>query len=390
MTARASSAQTPAPAGAGGTFPWPDGLPCVIYRIRLDSRRAPEFISPGSLPLLGLAPDTLLGRPALLRELVHAADRPNVLRHLEAAIPNHKTFQLEYRIRHARGHWLTVWEQGRVLRDSHGKAVAMEGYITDISDRARNAQLRRLREFESQQARKHKSINTLATGIAHDFNNVVAGILGSAELIKMEFENEPNHPAQEFLQQIFQAGERARELIHQIKAFSQRQLCERRLLQLGPVLSESLQIIRSIIPAKVEILQHSAPNCPSILGDAAQIQQSLLNLCTNAWLSMPDRAGQIDLKLGTCDVDEKMSKKNPDLHPGPYVCISVCDNGPGLSKSSQDRLFEPFAHKRASGKKCGLELYAVHESMQAHEGAVVLESAPGQGTQFHLYFPAQI
>lgn len=387
MNTRSTPAENPARAGAEKALPLLAGLPGMVYRERLEPSRAIEFVSAGSLALLGLAPETLMGRPARLRDLMHPADRDRILREIETGIAGRKAFQADYRIRHARGHWLAVWEQGRVIGDAHGKAAALEGYLTDITERVRDGDLRRTREFEAQQLRKNKSINMLASGIAHDFNNVVAGILGSAELIKMELEHEPHHPGQEFLQQIFQAGERARELVHQIKAFSQRQPCERRPIQLPPLITESLQIIRSIIPPKVEINRHLEPKCPGILGDAAQIQQCLLNLCTNAWLSMPERAGRIELKLGACEVDEKAAQKSPDLHPGRYVCISIGDNGPGMSKSAQERVFEPFAHKRTTGKKCGLELYAVQEVMQAHEGAVVLESAPGQGSRFHLYFP---
>jgi PAS domain S-box-containing protein len=390
MNPRTPSTQTPAQAAADTVLPALACLPGVVYRLRLSPQRTLEFVSASSLTLLGVPSESLLNRAAALHELIHTGDRDRVLREIETAITQRKHFQVEYRIRHARGHWLSVSEQGQVAPANNGQPIALEGYITDISGRARNAQLQRAKEFESHQMRKNKSINTLASGIAHDFNNVVAGILGSAELIKMELENVPNHPSQEFLQQIFQAGERARELVHQIKTFSQRQPCDRRPIQLQPFLTESLQIIRSIIPQKVEITRRMDPKCPGVLGDAAQIQQSVLNLCTNAWLSMPDRAGHIELRLSASEVDEPTAKKNPDLVPGPYVVVSVCDDGPGLSKSSQERVFEPFAHKRTSGKKCGLELYAVHEVMQAHEGAILLESAPGQGTSFHLYFPAQI
>ena len=390
MNPRTPSAHTPAQAAAETALPALAGLPGVVYRLRLTPQRTLEFVSASSQALLGVSSESLLNRPAGLHELIHPGDRERVLHAIETAISQRKHFQIEYRIRHTRGHWLSVWEQGQTVFTPNGQPIALEGYITDISGRARNAQVRRTKEFEAYQVRKNRSINTFASGIAHDFNNVVAGILGSAELIKMELENEPNHSSHEFLQQIFQAGERARELVHQIKTFSQRQPCERRVIQLHPFLAESLQIIRSIIPQKLEIIHHFDPKCPAVLGDAAQIQQSVLNLCTNAWLSMPDRAGRIEVRLAPSEVDEQTAKKNSDLVPGPYVLVSVCDDGPGLSKSSQERVFEPFAHKRSSGKKCGLELYAVHEIMQAHEGAILLESALGQGTSFHLYFPAQI
>jgi signal transduction histidine kinase len=390
MKPHTPSAHVPAQAAAEPLSPELAGPPGVFYRLRLSPQRTLEFVSASSQTLLGVAPESLLNQPSALHELIHAGDRDRVLHEIETAVAQRKHFQIDYRIRHARGHWLSVWERGQIVLSPTGQPLALEGHLTEISDRDKNAAARRAREYDSNQIRKNRSINILASGIAHDFNNVVAGILGSAELIKMELESEPNHTSQEFLQQIFQAGERARELVHQIKSFSQRPPCDRHWIQLHSCLTESLQIVRSIIPQKVEINHHLSSKCPAILGDAAQIQQLVLNLCTNAWLSMPDRAGRIEIKLAPGEVDEPTAKKNPDLVPGPYVLLSISDDGPGLSKSSQERVFEPFAHKRSSGKKCGLELYVVHEIMEAHEGAILLDSAPGRGTKFHLYFPAQL
>jgi signal transduction histidine kinase len=227
----------------------------------------------------------------------------------------------------------------------------------------------------------------LASGVAHDFNNVIAGILGSAELIKMELEDTASPPCHDFLQQIFQAGDRARELIHQIKSFSHRPPAERHLVQLAPLVSESAQVVRSVLPDKLEIVCPAAPEFPAVLADAAQLQQAILNLCTHAWHSMPEGKGRIELKLELRELDAEKMARHPELRPGFYLCLIVADNGPGMSKSALERVFEPFAHRRPNGKKSGLELFLVQEIMNAHQGAIFFESKPGQGTTFYLYFP---
>jgi signal transduction histidine kinase len=112
-----------------------------------------------------------------------------------------------------------------------------------------------------------------------------------------------------------------------------------------------------------------------------------MNLCTHAWHCMPEGKGRIEFKLALRELDAEKLAQHPELSNSPYLCLSIADNGPGMSKSTQDRVFEPFAHRRSNGKKSGLEMFTVQEIVNAHEGAIFLESKPGEGTVFHLCFP---
>jgi signal transduction histidine kinase len=246
------------------------------------------------------------------------------------------------------------------------------------------ARTAREQEFGFQRARNLKSMNMLARGVAHDFNNILAGILSSAELIRMD--SSPENPGNEFLEQIFVAGGRARLMINQLRDFSQRKPCERALVPLQPTVKESLRLLRSIIPDTIEITNDIGPTCPAVFADAAQIQKAIVQLGINAWHSLPERMGRIHVRLEKC-------KFEPDAAAhlarctGTHVRLSVCDNGPGLRKDELDRVFEPFALKSVDGRNSGLELFIVLQIANENNGVIVAESTPGKGTGFHLYFP---
>jgi nitrogen-specific signal transduction histidine kinase len=228
-------------------------------------------------------------------------------------------------------------------------------------------------------------MNKLASGIAHDFNNVIAGIIGSAEVIKMDVPlDQPDNP---ILEQIFTAGLRARHIIHQLKIFTSRKACQRTLIHLSPVVREAVQGLRSSVPVTVEIVHHLEPECPAILADAAQIQQAVMSLGTNSGHSLGGQPGRIEVRLETCDVAAELAAAHPGLKAGPQVRLSVRDNGHPVSKGGLERMFEPFACKQIDGHDSGLELFAVREIVHAHEGTITVDSAPGEGTVFRLYFP---
>ncbi len=256
---------------------------------------------------------------------------------------------------------------------------------TDKTAHAEARRIRREQEFQSRRDREHKSINILARKVAHDFNNILAGILSSAELIKLDLA--PENPGYEILEQIFLAGGRAREMIRQLRDFSQRKSAERALIPLPPVIEECLQMLRSIIPDKVEITHAIAQKCPPIFADAAQIHQAVTTLCLNAWNSLPERTGRINVRLDECEITPDTAAAQTGLRAGKYARISIRDNGPGLRKNDLERAFEPFAFKRSSGKDSGLELFTVQEIAFENDGAVTVESTPTDGTVFHLYFP---
>ncbi|MDR3460052.1 MAG: ATP-binding protein [Verrucomicrobiae bacterium] len=229
---------------------------------------------------------------------------------------------------------------------------------------------------------KFHALNQLSGSIAHEFNNIIAGILGSAELVAMDIQD--GHPAHESLKQIFEASNRAREFLHKLRTFSQRPPVDPKPVSLPPIIEESLQILRGVIPDKVELQFRNHSACPRVNADAAQLQQVILDLCLHCWQGLHERRGLITVSLAGGPLTKMCS---PVLPPGDYVHLTIQDDSHGLEPHALKKLFDPF-HTRRSSKKIGLELFLARETIHAHQGELVAESAPGQGLAFHVLLPA--
>lgn len=241
-------------------------------------------------------------------------------------------------------------------------------------------------ELRLLQAQRFNALNLLAGGVAHEFNNLIAGILGSAELVAMDIPE--GHPSRDLLKQIFEASNLARDFVHKLRAFGQRLPPEFRPVRLQQVIEECMQILRSIIPDKVELQTVIQPDCALVNADPTHLHQAILDLCLHTWQGLADRRGQIKISLENCPAVHPPSGQACILQPGPHVCLTVQDNSPGLEKSARDHIFYPFRARRTGGIKIGLELFTVRETIQGHLGEIFLESEPGQGQTFRIYLPA--
>jgi signal transduction histidine kinase len=255
----------------------------------------------------------------------------------------------------------------------------------DITARRRAEGARREFEARLAQSRKMEALGQLAGGVAHDFNNILAGILGFADMIRRIA---PDTPVAGFGQEIVQAAKRARDLVKQILMFSRRQTGERRPVRLPDIIHEALQLVRGTAPAAVEVITQIDDDVPYILGDATQLHQVVMNLCTNAVQAMGDVGGTLIVSAKGIEVGAEFARKHPPLRVGECIRLAVADTGPGMPQSVLDRLFEPFFTTKAPGVGTGLGLSVVHGVVQNHEGAIVVESRPGEGTTFAVYLPA--
>ncbi len=285
--------------------------------------------------------------------------------------------------------WLAI----TVFSVATGTIIAFSRGISDEAlDRARLEIVEReVAEAQLREVQKMQALGTLAGGIAHDFNNIIATILGNAELAREDAAN--NAKALESLDEITKAARRGRELVRQILSYSRRQPSEFKRIALCPVLEEAARLLRSTLPARVKLLVDCATDVPSILADATQIQQVVLNLATNALQAMRDMRGVIDIRLDTVFLDAAMVVAHPALyalqeqHPGNTVRLSVSDTGPGMSEEVRARIFEPFFTTKPVGEGTGLGLSVVHGIVSAHGGVVEVESEPGRGATFTIYLP---
>ncbi len=246
-------------------------------------------------------------------------------------------------------------------------------------------------EDQLREAQKTAAIGTLAAGIARELNNAVATILGNVELARQDVGNYP--PALESLNEIRKAGTRARALAQQMLSFSRRQPTTPKWTLLGPVMEESVHLLRATLPRRLSLELHCDPDIPAVLADATQIEQIVLNLAANAMQGMRSGPGNIGVRLDTVMLDATLAESHPALrtlhakHAGRTIRLAVSDNGPGLDPVAIGKAFEHIVTATPADERAGLDLSEVSEIVQAHRGAIVADSQPGKVTTFTVYLP---
>jgi signal transduction histidine kinase len=255
----------------------------------------------------------------------------------------------------------------------------------DFRPLPRSAHARRATECQRLQAQRIQALNQLVGGLSHEFNNLMHGILSSAELVAMDLPE--SHPSHESLKHLFAASKHALDFVHRLRAFGLWSPPEFRAIRLQPVVEECLQILRTIIPAKVELQAQISAECPKVNGDSAQLHQVILDLCLHCWQGLAERQGQIRITLENHHLIGPTAGAASPLPRGSYLRLTVQDNSPGLEKSACEQIFQPFRFRRSGGTKVGLELFLVRETIRGHQGELVLETEPGLGLTFHIYLP---
>jgi len=239
-------------------------------------------------------------------------------------------------------------------------------------------------EAQLHQSQRMQSIGTLAGGIAHDFNNILSAIIGYTELTIDYLEN--GSLPYNNLQEVLEAGERAKGLINQILTFSRQSEQDLKPLQLKLIVKEALKLIRATLPSTIEIHQDLTSDA-AILGDQIKIHQVLMNLCTNAGHAMPGKGGMLSVCLSEVELDSSFRIKHFDIKPGPYLKLSISDTGHGMSASLMERIFDPFFTTKEKGKGTGMGLSVVHGIVKSHNGTIHVYSEPGEGSTFNVYLP---
>ena len=240
-------------------------------------------------------------------------------------------------------------------------------------------------ESQLQQAQKMESIGTLAGGIAHDFNNILTAILGYAELAKNDLPADSK--ANKKIDKIINAGERATGLVKQILDFSRKGSQHLQLLMPHLIVKEVLKMMSVSLPTTITIEKNIDPEVGLILADPTHIHQIVMNLMTNAFQSMKNEKGVLSVSLSRRELGPE-EIKGRKVSPGTFIVLSVSDTGYGMDKSTRERIFEPYFTTKERGKGTGLGLAVVYGIVKKYQGFIRVESEPGQGTSFHVYFPA--
>ena len=348
----------------------------------VDAEARTSFANPKMLQLLGYGMDELQGRCWF--DLMDAAGRATM--EGEGGEQLHRGLAEQHEIRFLRKDGADLWVtlSTSPIVDPAGRYAGALAMVTDVTERRQAEARRQQLEAQLRQSQKMEAIGTLAGGIAHDFNNILAAILGNVSLAEQELG--VGHASLPRLQQISHAGGRARSLVQQIVAFSRQQPQARVNQPLRPLLEDTLKLLRSTLPALVE-LELQATELPlRIDADATQLQQVLMNLCTNAWHALHGSTGRIVIGMDAHTLDAEAAERL-GLQPGPHAHLWVSDDGGGMDEATRLRVFEPFFTTKPVGQGTGLGLSVVHGIVSAHGGAITVTSTLGVGSRFEMYFP---
>ena len=241
-----------------------------------------------------------------------------------------------------------------------------------------------LREAEAIQAQKMESVGQLAGGIAHDFNNLLTVISGRLELLAASEGLKPDE--EEDIAEIRAATTRATSLTRQLLAFSRKQLLRPKVVDLNTVVDGLEPMLRRLIGEDVQIILQRDSGIGSVLADPGQLHQVLLNLSLNARDAMPT-GGLLRIETNAVHVTAEMTAAAPSVQPGDYAVVSVTDTGHGMDERAKARIFDPFFTTKAAGKGTGLGLSTVYGIVKQSGAVITVDSAPGRGATFRVYFP---
>ncbi|MFC1868268.1 ATP-binding protein [Thermodesulfobacteriota bacterium] len=230
-----------------------------------------------------------------------------------------------------------------------------------------------------------EAIGNLAGGVAHDFNNILLPILAHSEMALMELPTDS--PVRQSIQHIYKAGERARDLVKQILTFARRREEKRVPIRIPPIVNEAIKFLRSTIPSTIEIQYHIKTEQDTVLADPTQINQIVMNLCTNATHAMREKGGvlvisQVDKHIGQDEIG-----RFGGLSPGQYLKLSVGDTGPGIDPAIIEKIFEPYFTTKGPGEGTGMGLAVIHGIVKSYGGDITVESEQGRGATFNILLP---
>lgn len=241
-------------------------------------------------------------------------------------------------------------------------------------------------ESELRKALKMEAIGRLAAGVAHDFNNLLTVIQGNLHIVRAK--NNGHIELHQPLDRIEQASDRAASLTQQLLTFSRKQNLQRKPLDLNEVINNGIKMFKHLLREDINLRLKFTGRLPMVNADPTMVDQVIMNLVVNARDAM-ETGGDLTVHTTHVTIESTYLKAHPDAIVGSYVCLSVSDTGCGMDEATKSRIFEPFFTTKASGKGTGLGLATVYGIVKQHDGWIEVQSEPGKGTTFKLFFPSE-
>jgi signal transduction histidine kinase len=302
---------------------------------------------------------------------------------IERASQNGKDLNFEYRLLMPDGRIKYLHVIAHASRNSSHE-LEFIGAVMDVTEQ-KWAELERVRlEQRLRQAEKMEAVGRLAGGIAHDFNNILGAILGYGELAQKGAPEDSN--MRRYIDNVMQAGGRAKSLVEHILAFSRSSVGERGPIHVQAVIEEALELIAASLAPGVSLAKRLEAGDAAIIGDTIQLHQVAMNLCTNALQAM-ENGGVLEVVLDRGELPQDSRLSHGELAPGVYVRLCVSDTGSGIAPHVLDRMFDPFFTTKGVGEGTGLGLSLVHSIVTDLDGAIDVRTTVGRGTKFTIWLP---
>ena len=334
--------------------------------------------------MFGYTPDAEITIPMVL-DRIHPEDRDRIREEITSAlgVHNEQEYRWEYRVLLPDGTVKSIEANGKTILDQSGgnaePSIRLVGTVRDVTEEKRA-------EEAFRETQKLESLGLLAGGIAHDFNNLLTGVIGNASLLAEEFP--PHTPQAEIAAGLMEAAQRMARLTSQMLAYSGRGHFVIESVNLSDQVLQIISLVQASIPKNVRLRLSLAEDLPLVEADVSQLQQVIMNVVINGAEAVGNNAGQVELTTGVQDVAEEELSANvtrQPAKPGRYVVLTIADTGCGMDEATRTRIFDPFFTTKFTGR--GLGLSSVLGIVRGHKALLTVDSRPGAGTTFRIFFP---
>jgi PAS domain S-box-containing protein len=310
---------------------------------------------------------------------VHPEDRDATVAAWRRAVEHKETFYAEYRLARYDGQYRRVTARGVPVRGPGDEVAEWVGTCVDVEDERRAAEHLR-------QAQRLEAVGSLAGGVAHEVNNMMTAVIGFGGFVLKGLASD--HPLRSDVNEMVKAATRAAGITKQLLAFTRQQVLQPSVLDLNAVVSNVSRMMGSLLGADIDLVTDLDPSVGPIRADANQLEQVIVNLALNARHAMPS-GGRLRLQTSSVQIDGQYLARHPGvaLTQGPYVALSVTDNGVGMDSATRARAFEPFFTTKPVGEGTGLGLSMAYGIIKQSDGYIWLYSEPGRGTTVKVYLP---